>query len=803
MQQLPEALRPLAEYKQFILWKTFQRGEATVKLPISPHTFESFAKGEDWQNNPARMVDADTAIKFAGLMGEGYGVGFLFTPNDPFFFVDLDKCLNADNTTWSPVAMDIINRLPGAAVEVSQSGRGLHIIGKGQAPDHSCKNIALGLEFYTEGRFVALTGTNAIGSAGMDCTAALAPLVDGYFPAKAATKGQEWTEEPEEGATPPEDDDDLIERAKRSGGGGSVFGNKSTFAALWDGDEDELAKAYADDNRAYDASSADAALAQHLAFWTGNNCERILSLMWQSGLVRDKWQREDYLIRTITRAASLQESFYTGGKRQDDENRIKIETAGDPLGNIANGAPEILTGYQFLGATQQIEYFNGCVYIQDQHRVFTPQGSLLKSEQFNATYGGYHFQIDDTGKASKKAWEAFTESQLIRYPKAESMCFRPELPTGVLVQEEGRVMVNTYVPIDTPRKQGDAGPFLKHLAAVLPIQSDRDILLAFMAACVQHKGVKFQWAPLLQGTEGNGKTLFTRCVAFAIGKRYTHYPKASDIDNKFNSWLLNKLFIGVEDIYVPDNKREVIETLKPMITGGDGLEIQMKGVDQITADVCANFMLNSNHKDAIRKTRTDRRFAVFYTAQQSAEDITRDGMGGDYFPSLYTWLRAEGYAIVAEYLSTYAIPEALNPATKCHRAPETTSTNEAIAASMGGVEQEIMEAIEEGRPGFAGGWISSVAVERLLNDARMTRAIPHNKRRDLLKTLGYDWHPALNNGRVNNPIAMDDGKKPRLFIKDGHIAGNVTTPAEVARMYQEAQGAPAATTGKAVEVFKG
>lgn len=796
MQQLPEQLRPLAGYRQFILWKIAQRDSKTVKLPVDWRT-----AGVGDAHNPELWLDADTAINTAAAYGQGYGVGFVFTPNDPFFFVDIDKCLNADNATWSPVAMDLMTRLNGAAVEVSQSGRGLHIIGQGQAPDHSCKNIALGVEMYTEGRFVALTGERMVGNAAVDCTAALAPLVDAYFPAKAATKGQEWTEEAVEGSTPPETDEELIERALKSGGASAVFGNKTTFAALWEGDEDELAKAYADENRAYDASSADAALAQHLAFWTGNNCERIKSLMWQSGLVRDKWQREDYLIRTITRAASLQETFYTGGKRQADEDRVKIEAAGDPLGNVANGTPELLAGYQFLGATQQIEHFKGCVYVQSLHRVLTPRGLFLKQDQFNATYGGYHFQIDDTGKATKKAWEAFTESQVIRYPKAEFGCFRPEIPPGALIQEEGYIFVNTYVPIETPRQQGDPAPFLRHLAALLPNQSDRDILLAYMAACVQHKGVKFQWAPLLQGTEGNGKTLFTRCVAFAVGDRYTHLPPASEISEKFNEWLFGKVFIGIEDVYVPDHKKEVIEVLKPMITN-DRLAMRAMQQAQVMGDNRANFMLNSNHKDAIRKTRTDRRFAVFYTAQQSAEDLARDGMNGNYFPDLYAWLRNGGYAIVADYLATYAIPDELNPATKCHRAPETTSTNEAIAASMGGVEQEIIEAIEEGRPGFAGGWISSVAVERLLNDARMTRAIPHNKRRDLLKSLGYDWHPSLNNGRVNNPIPLDDNKKPRLFIKDGHIARNVTAPAEVARMYQEAQGAPAAATGKAVEVFK-
>jgi len=877
MQQLPDALAQLAAYKQFILWTLAERDGKQVKLPVD---YRSATVGD--AHNPDIWLDAQTAIATAAQYGANYGVGFVFTVNDPFFFVDLDKCLNADNATWSPVAMEVLGLLPGAAVEVSQSGRGLHIIGSGQAPDHSCKNVPLGLEFYTEGRFVALTGTNAIGSAAADLTAYLPALVAGYFPPKASAKGQEWTSEPVAEWNGPTDDDELIDKAIGSQSAGGVFGGRSTFAALWEGDEDVLATAYPDPegNRTYDGSSADAALAQHLAFWTGNNCERIFTLMWRSGLVRDKWQREDYLIRTITRAASLQESFYTGGKQNTegleiaehfgapklrassdaqrnyadnvraqklvdcmgDEETLKklcsssganasakfwldnqgktpaelvamitpVAKAADPLGNVESG-PEIVAGHQYLGATLQLEHFAGCVYIQDLHRIFTPAGSLLKSEQFNATYGGYVFQLDETGdKTTRKAWEAFTESQIVRYPKAEAMCFRPALPAGALVKEEGRVLVNTYVPIETPRSEGDVTPFLTHLCKVLPEASDRDILLAYMAACIQHKGVKFQWAPLLQGTEGNGKTLFTRCVAYAVGKRYTHYPKASQLDSNFNGWMVGKLFYGVEDIYVQDHKADVIEALKPMITGGDGLEIEKKGVDQITADICGNFMFNSNHKDAVRKTRNDRRFCVFYSAQQSAEDVARDGMAGDYFPDLYDWLKGEnrykgqvpGYAIVANYLATYAIPDALNPATHCHRAPDTTSTNEAISASMGGIEQEILEAIDEGRPGFAGGWVSSMALERLLDGLRANRAIPINKRRDLLKSLGYDWHPALKNGRVNNLVPFDGGK-PRLFIKDGHISRNLESAAEVVRVYQEAQGAPATATGKAVEVFGG
>ena len=354
-----------------------------------------------------------------------------------------------------------------------------------------------------------------------------------------------------------------------------------------------------------------------------------------------------------------------------------------------------------------------------------------------------------------------------------------------LVLTGSRKLLNTYIPADIPKMQGDPTPFLIHVQKLLPDPTDQEILLSYMAACVQCIGVKFQWAPIIQGVEGNGKTLFSRCVGFAVGEKYTHMPPAEQIAEKYNSWLFEKLFIGVEDIYIPEHKTEVIEILKPMITS-TRIAIRDMGVSQVMRSICCNFIFNSNHKNAVKKTRNDRRFCIFYTAQQSIDDIQSDGMTGDYFVNLYQWLRSDGYKIVSNYLHNYEIKDRYNPAAGCQRAPETTSTSDAIKASLGTVGHEIMEAISEDRPGFSGGWVSSMAVEKLLETKRLNRLVPINKRHELMITLGYDYHPALKKGRVNNMIAMDGGK-PRLFIKKGHVSSNLTLASQVSQAYQDAQ----------------
>lgn len=770
MQSLPYGLHALSAYRQFVVYKlvpSSTRIGKTDKLPVDWRTGALPASGA---GGALIYTDAHTAIEHAAQYGEGYGVGFFFTERDPFMFLDIDNCLQPDGQ-WSELATSLIRALPNAYLEVSQSGRGLHIIATAALPLHSCKNTAYGLELYDRDRFVALTGTHASGDAATNVTYCGQWLVDSYFP-PAVVSTVAWTDEPCEEWNGNTDDDELIRRALRSGSAGSVFGKRARFADLWEADVSVLREAFPDENREYDASSADAALAQHLAFWTGKDCERIVRLMHKSKLVRDKWERDDYINRTVLGACSRQVEVL-----HDEPPAV----AGAELVPADAAVTEIPYGTSFLSGEQQAALFRNCVYVTDMHRVLV-DGALLKPEQFRVKFGGYTFMTDiSNGRLVRNAWEAFTESQVYQANRVDTSCFRPDLAPMSIIKTGGGLSVNIYREIKTPRIAGDVTPFLTHLGKLLPDVNDQRILLSYMAAVIQHKGVKFQWAPLLQGVEGNGKTLFTYCLAAAIGDDYTHYPKASQIAKQFNGWMHGKILIGVEDIYVPDSQREVLEELKPMITN-TRIEVERKGVDQKTMEVCCNFILNSNHKDGIRKTRNDRRFAPFYTAQQEAGDLKRDAMTEGYFQRLYCWLRDDGFAYVHDFLATYKIPDDLNPALG-HIAPITSSTEEAVSQSLGRIEQEILEAIDRGDAGFKGGWVSSIMLDKLLHDIGYSRSIAPNKRREIMSTIGYVQHPKLHDGRVNNNVLPDNGK-PRLYIrKVDAVLASISEPADVARRY--------------------
>lgn len=789
---------------------------STDKLPFNYLTREACNAHE-----PANWTVYEAAVQVAqawrpGADGSRWTVGFVLTERDDFFCVDVDKAYNATTGVWSELSQQIVAALPGCMVELSQSGTGLHVWGRyPNPPAHGKKRTDLKIECYTEKRFIAI-GTNQTGQIAPVCPAFPGFLAHMFAP-KNTGPGIGHGDGPRPDWRGPTDDAELLRRMLQSKTVAAKFGMATTasFADLWHADIDVLHRIYPGDGEGgIDRSSVDMALAQHLAFWTGCDQGRMIGLMQQSKLVRDKWEREDYLPRTVAAACGMQRDVL-----QDKPVVSPLQAAAAPPappaapmpppmpGPAASGPPgppaapaaapaeaPAREGATFIRPDQAATLFAGCFYLADTHRVLVPGGKIYKPDQFKAIFGGYTFVMDaSNSRTSRNAFEAFTENQVFRPQIVDGTAFKPNLPYGTILVNEGRRRANMFCPAQVDMRVGDPSRFIRHMEILFPNERDRQYLLYWMAHCVQHLGIKSQWMPLLVGAEGNGKSLFSRCLSYAVGHRYTHWPDASKLGGSFNAWIYGKLLCCIEDLNIGD-AMEVWEKLKPMITG-DSLEIEAKGIDQRTDEVCANFIANSNHKSAIRATLNDRRVCHLWSAQQSAKDVIRDGLDEAYMSSIYDWLRADGYAAVAHYLATLAIPEEFGLRWFMGRAPRTSYHGAAVEASMGPVEQEVNEAIERGDQGFCGGWVSSAALDRLLERVCRNRPLAINKRREVMQNLGYDWHPALKDGRTNN-VVLPDGVKVKLFVRMDSPFRSLTSPAEVSAAYSQAQGTSLPAAGR-------
>jgi primase-polymerase (primpol)-like protein len=85
----------------------------------------------------------------------GGGIGFVFTPEDPFAGIDLDHCREHESGAIAPWAQQILIRCASYA-EVSPSGAGVKLFVQGQLPGGGVNKYFI--ELYDQGRFFTVTG---------------------------------------------------------------------------------------------------------------------------------------------------------------------------------------------------------------------------------------------------------------------------------------------------------------------------------------------------------------------------------------------------------------------------------------------------------------------------------------------------------------------------------------------------------------------------------------------------------------------------------------------------------------------
>jgi putative DNA primase/helicase len=147
----------LRERAQWVCWRYEQRpGEdKPTKVPRVP-----------WDSKNASTTDPkswrrfDHALSFVGRE-ETAGVGFVFSPDDPYTGVDLDDALDTDGEPkpWTEPIIAMFTAC-GAYIERSPSGRGLHIITRATLTGSGRKRAYQDgvVEMYDRARFFTFTG---------------------------------------------------------------------------------------------------------------------------------------------------------------------------------------------------------------------------------------------------------------------------------------------------------------------------------------------------------------------------------------------------------------------------------------------------------------------------------------------------------------------------------------------------------------------------------------------------------------------------------------------------------------------
>lgn len=305
---------------RWLLWRLEDRDGKPSKTPYQ--VSGTLAK----VNDPATWTTFENALT-AYRQGGFSGLGIALSGDDNLTGVDLDKCLNPDTGELEPEAARIVADLP-TYCEVSPSGRGLRLFAFGKLPQGGRRKGKV--EMYESGRYLTVTGHRFNGHGSIaECTAELAAVHARIFGTAGAASPATVDAKPRPADPQNLDDAALLDKARRAKNG-------ADFDRLWSGDLSA---------HGGDASAADLALCNSLAFYTGNDPARIDRLFRQSALFRpakwDKPHRSDgatYGRITIEKALSGNREVYSG--RKPDANSAR---PADPTGAVGAGTADILT----------------------------------------------------------------------------------------------------------------------------------------------------------------------------------------------------------------------------------------------------------------------------------------------------------------------------------------------------------------------------------------------------------------------------------------------------------------------------
>ena len=259
-EQIPQEIKALPNW---ICWDAVpdeKRGKIK-KVPINALT-----GGGAMSNNPSTWCDFDTAVRASEKHS---GIGFMFG-GCPYFGVDIDgkeEELEAyQRGENGNIISEFISTLQ-SYTEISQSGKGIHIICRGKLPKRGRRKGSV--EMYEDGRFFVMTGNSCSEYAGIsDCTESIKPLHEKYI------GGGREPQAKVRPAVSLSSADDIVKAAAGAKNGGK-------FVALYGGD-----------TAGYTSSSeADMALCSILAFWTGCDASKMDVIFRSSGLMREKWDR--------------------------------------------------------------------------------------------------------------------------------------------------------------------------------------------------------------------------------------------------------------------------------------------------------------------------------------------------------------------------------------------------------------------------------------------------------------------------------------------------------------------------------
>ncbi|WP_423408047.1 phage/plasmid primase, P4 family [Heyndrickxia sp. MSNUG] len=620
--QIPQEL---VAAPQWILWRSEERGGKKTKVPYQ-------VNGTLAQSNNKHTWSSFSAVRYAFDSGEYDGIGFMFSKEDPFIGIDIDKCVVDGELS---MMAEEVAELISSYTEMSPSEQGIHIIVKGELPEYIAgtgkKNPELGLEVYRHGRYFTFTGNHLPGTERSveERTEELQILFDKFFAEKKKRAGKVVKVERTSEITNLSNSELWLKMFKSKNG--------SNINDLYNG---QLING--------DHSSSDLALCNHLAFWTDKDSSKMDSLFRETALYREKWDKRHssdgrtYGEMTIDNAIQSTSStisdfqpekpfeIYISKETEEIEDEEEVEDPKTPffhLTELGNAERIIFYHGENLRFCNELEWliWNGKVWEEDSKREI----EQIAAKTFRALYQESRTVDDESRQKQLYEWAKKCERRSVRINSildarpmvsvkktefdAHKYLFNCDngvidLKTGKLLPHD-RELLLTKISRISYNPEAECPNWTTFLNSIFK-DSDGNTnfeLINFLQKAVGYTltgDITEQVMFFLYGTGRNGKSTFINTIQTLLGDYGRQTNSDTFIKKKNDTGINNDIarLDGARFVSAVESEdgQQLSESLVKQITGGEKMSARFLRQEFFEFTPEFKVFFTTNHKPIIR-----------------------------------------------------------------------------------------------------------------------------------------------------------------------------------------------------------
>lgn len=303
------------------------------------------------------------------------------------------------------------------------------------------------------------------------------------------------------------------------------------------------------------------------------------------------------------------------------------------------------------------EWVQPWCYIQHTKKFFNREtGQEMDREAFDATFARY---LD--GQSA-----AFFALNIAKIKCYHLTMYKPDSDEEFVFQ--GQLCLNTFserlmpaMPDKYSKRDRRAIELVDaHFRHLIANDDYRELLISWMSY-VARTFKRPNWAVILQGVQGDGKTFLGRLMGAVLGGNpNVRVLDAQQLEDKYTGWSVGQVFCFVEELRLQGHSRfDIVNKVKPLITNPE-INVHPKNVNPYNAYNTTAYMAATNYPDAIPVDDNDRRWFILKSRWQAGAAIRLfNAENPDYFDSLYGALNRAG--ALRKWLTEYPIHDDFNP----------------------------------------------------------------------------------------------------------------------------------------------